>query len=127
MKDIESKEDIALVVSQFYEKLLTDETIGHFFTEVITLDLQQHLPVIISFWDSMLLGANTYKGNPMTRHFELNSRSTMERTHFDRWLQIWEETINEYFAGKVADEAIARSRSIALLMHHKMSLVNNKN
>jgi len=127
MKDIESKEDIALIVKEFYSKLLKDDSIGHFFNQVISLDLEHHLPVIVSFWDSMLLGANTYKGNPMTKHFELNAKSQMERAHFDRWLQVWEETINELYAGKVADEAIARAKSIALLMHHKMNLVNNKN
>jgi hemoglobin len=34
-KDIENNDDIVLLVNTFYEKVKKDDTIQHFFTEVI--------------------------------------------------------------------------------------------
>jgi hypothetical protein len=35
-------------------------------------------------------------------------------------MQLWQETVGNMYQGDVADEAIKRARSIALLMQHKI-------
>ena len=67
-KDIESRGDIEMLLWDFYEKAFKDELIGHFFTEVVPLNLDKHVPVIADFWESVLLEGRGYRkkcyGNP---------------------------------------------------------------
>lgn len=123
MKDIENREDIWLLVSNFYSKVMADPLIGHFFTATDFL-LEEHLPVITSFWETILFDVITYKGNPMLKHIRMNEIMPLKEVHFERWLQVWEETINKNFAGEKADEALKRGKMIAHLMDFK---INGKN
>ena len=54
-KDIENRQDIELLLNRFYEKVFKDDLIGRFFTEVVPLNLETHLPIIADFWESVLL------------------------------------------------------------------------
>jgi hemoglobin len=120
MHDITTGADIELLVDSFYKKVIADPTIGFIFTDVVTLSWQKHIPVMYSFWGSLLLGQNTYKGNPMVKHMELDKLVTLTPAHFDKWLQLWVSTVNELFGGPKADEAIERARSIAGIMRLKV-------
>lgn len=120
MHDIESVDDIANVVHDFYRTALQDPLIGSFFTEVISLDFEHHIPLIIKFWDSILFGNTSYKGNPMIKHIELDRKSRLSKNHFDRWLMIWETTLTKSYRGPKQEEAIRRARDIAGLMLYKI-------
>lgn len=119
-KDIEKRQDVDLLIYLFYEKAIKDKEIGHFFTNVVELDLKTHLPVIGDFWESILLKNSFYKGNPMLKHLELTKKSPIAPKHFERWLKIWEETVNHLFNGPVAQEAIEKANQIAQLMQLKI-------
>jgi len=119
MTDIQSREDIELLVAIFYKKLLQDDTLKHFFTEVLQLDLDKHLPVICDFWESILLGNMIYRGNVMHKHIDLHAKSRILPAHFDRWLSHWEKTLAENFAGPRAVEAVKRAKLMAELMKYK--------
>lgn len=121
-KDITTEEDIKLLVDSFYKKVIPDKSIGFIFTEVVKLSWEKHIPVMYSFWSSILLGTNSYRNNPMIKHLELNKMAPLTSQHFDRWLVLWEETVNEFFEGKTAKEAIQRAKNIAALMQHKIAL-----
>ncbi|HEX5003633.1 MAG TPA: group III truncated hemoglobin [Bacteroidia bacterium] len=123
-KDIANRTDIELLVNAFYKKAIPDAVIGHFFTGVLTINWEVHIPVIVDFWENILLGTGSYKGNPMDKHFALNKLSPLEPVHFTRWLMLWKETVNELYAGPVADNAISRAITIAGLMEHKMQHSN---
>ncbi len=115
--DIESREHIEVVVVKFYERAVLDKQIGHFFAE---LDLSSHLPRIVDFWDSILLGTQTYSGNPMQVHMKLNKKHSMELIHFNRWVDLWSETVSGMFNGVKAEEAISRAKNIAAVMQLKI-------
>ncbi|MCT4623069.1 MAG: group III truncated hemoglobin [Schleiferiaceae bacterium] len=120
MSDIESREDVKTLVDTFYAKVLKDETIGYLFTEVAKISLETHMPIMYDFWESVLFGKSVYKGNPMTKHFELNKKSPLLPEHFARWKELWFETLNELFEGERANEAKTRANTIAYLMESKM-------
>lgn len=119
--DIQSESDVRVLVDSFYKQVLADPIIGFIFTDIASIVLEKHMPVMYSFWNSMLLGAGSYSGNPMEKHIVLNSRIPLTKSHFDRWLLLWEKTVNENFSGDKAHEAIARSKDIAALMQHHIS------
>ncbi|TBW30415.1 group III truncated hemoglobin [Gramella sp. KN1008] len=120
MKDIQNRKDIELLVDEFYKLVIKDEKIGHFFTRVVKLDWDHHIPVMYDFWESSLLGKMKYKGNPMIKHIELSKKETLKEEHFNRWLNLWEKTIRKHFEGKKAETAIQRGRQIAELMKFKI-------
>lgn len=122
MKKLESREDIELLVNSFYGKVVKDEEIGLFFNEIARVDWDKHLPKMYAFWESVLFGQMSYKGNPMGVHFPINEIRAMEQKHFDRWLKLWTATVGEHFAGENADQAIYKAENIAKLMAFKMDL-----
>jgi len=120
--DITSADDVTRLISTFYTRVRPDPVIGHFFTE---LDFETHIPRIVSFWTMILFGDPTYQGNPMTPHMQLDRRVPMEQAHFDRWLLLFDTTVDELFAGAKADEAKQRARTIAGVMLHKVQASRN--
>ena len=113
--DITSRDDIRLLVDRFYEKVQRDELIGPLFSHV---NWPHHLPIMYDFWSSMLLGDQSYRGNPFQKHLPLPLKST----HFDRWLQLFRETVGDNFAGEKAEEVVARAESIAGIFQLRMGL-----
>lgn len=122
MKKLETREDIEQLVNLFYAKVIKDEKIASFFTDIVKVDWEKHLPKMYSFWESILFGQMTYKGNPMGAHFPVNEIKAMEQEHFERWLELWTQTIEENFAGENADLAIYKAQNIAKLMAFKMEI-----
>lgn len=121
MNDVQNRNDLELIVKKFYEKAIPDPVIGHFFTEVIPIDWDEHIQVVTNFWDSMIFGTSEYKNNPMSPHIHLNSLSKMQKHHFEKWLALWTATIHEHFEGDTAREVINRATSIARIMEFKMN------
>ena len=107
--DIETREDCEQLVRTFYSRALHDEIIGFIFTDVAKLDVEAHVPVIASFWETLLLGAQTYSGGAFHPHAALHAKVELKAGHFDRWLALWYETVDEHFAGPRAEAAKAHA------------------
>ena len=43
-KDITNREDLLLLMQEFYKKLLTDDSINYLFTDIAKINLSHHLP-----------------------------------------------------------------------------------
>jgi len=123
--DISKREDIIDLIGLFYTKVKKDEVIGYFFTDVIPFNWETHIPIMISFWDTVLLGAKTYQGNPMIKHLNINKIEALKQEHFTRWRLLWDETIKEHFEGPVANEAMRRAAIMEELMLYKIDQSNS--
>ena len=119
-QDIESRKDIELLVDTFYEKVLKDETIGYIFSEIANIDLAKHMPLMYDFWETTLFHKANYKGNPMKVHADLNEKVPLKKAHFDQWLFMFNETVDELFFGEKAELAKTRALSIATVMQIKI-------
>lgn len=117
MKTISTIDDIKLLVDEFYGKVKEDELIGSIFNEVIKDNWPAHLEKMYSFWQTVLLQEMTYKGAPFPKHMKL----PVEQEHFDRWLQLFYETIDSHFIGEKADELKMRSRKMAEMFMMKIN------
>jgi hemoglobin len=122
MKKLESREDIEFLVNAFYDKVGKDETIGFFFNDVAKVNWNHHLPKMYSFWETLLFGQISYKGNPMAMHFPINAQVPMEKHHFEHWIKLWTATVEDNFSGEMADMAIYKATNIANLMGYKMEM-----
>lgn len=122
--DIASRDDIDALMVRFYGRAMSDPFIGYLFTDVARLDLDHHLPVIGDFWESTLFGTGVYakhRRNPLQIHAMLDRLSPLRPEHFQRWLEIFTETVDESFAGMRADFAKHRGQAIARRMQEVLA------
>jgi hemoglobin len=115
--DIENRADLELLLTEFYKIAVTDAEIGHHFAG---LDLASHLPVIVDFWEKILFGKQIYFGNPLFVHQKINEKSPLKLEHFRRWIEIFNQTIDKFFAGETSENAKLRAKMIAHSLHQRM-------
>ena len=123
MRDIETKEDIAFLMKEFYSTMLKDEVIGYIFTEIAQLDLEAHLPSLTNFWENLLLSPNGYKKNVMDIHFQLDQKEKLKPEHFQRWLELLRKTVATNFSGEKVDRMLNSAQSIAGVMQYKLGVL----
>ena len=125
--DIQNRADIEKFLVTFYGHVITDPTIGIIFTKIFPLNLQQHIPLITDFWETILLDNPVYKKNAMAVHFEINKKYPLQKKHFNAWLHLFNSTLDELFSGEKVLLAKKRALGIAELMQLKMNKINLHN
>jgi hemoglobin len=118
--DIENRDHIDQLMRAFYTKAIPDAVIGHYFTQVIQMDLEKHLPVIVDFWETVLFGVAKYRSNTIAIHHHLHEKSAFKEKHFAQWVQLFQSTVDELFEGEKAELAKQRALSIATVMKLKL-------
>ena len=118
--DISTRADCERLVRAFYSRALTDPIIGWIFTDVAKLDVEAHVPQIASFWETILLGAQTYRGGAFRPHAALHLQVRLRSGHFERWLVLWRETVDELFEGERAELAKAHAQRVARAFHSRL-------
>lgn len=120
MKDIENRQDIEVLLSAFYSRLLQDPAINYMFTNVAGINLQEHLPHITDFWEQSLFYTGSYRKNVMQIHLDLNGKEKMTDAHFETWLNHFNTVTDLLFAGPNCEKAKTRAQSIATVMKIKI-------
>ena len=90
---------IAVLVDRFYENVRVDPLLGPVFNAAVH-DWDEHKRTLTSFWCSVALRVNSYRGNPMAVH---RMQPGIRTEHFERWLSLWKTTTRE-----VLDESDAK-------------------
>jgi hemoglobin len=119
-KDIEGRADVERMVDRFYEKVGKDPELGPIFNDIAAIDWDAHLPKMYDFWSSILFGEGSYKSDPMSKHVELDKKVELSEAHFQRWLELFQATLEENFQGPMRDHVLQRARSIAGIMQHRI-------
>ena len=120
-REIKDKKDVVLMVNLFYKQVRENKVIGPIFNEKIGENWDKHLPKMYSFWESLLFNVNSYKGNPLRIHKELNESFPLEPMHFEEWIGLFNETLNKNFKGDVAEKAKQRALSILTILKIKVT------
>lgn len=121
-KTIETREDVFLLVSEFYRKIRKDPELGPFFNRVIK-DWDEHIERLTTFWESSLFITrklkNRYRGNPLQVHVNVDHENdnTITPVHFGLWMNLWYQTLDEYFVGETAQKAKNRARKMSSFMY----------
>lgn len=123
--DISNRADIEQLVNVFYDKVRKDEVIGYIFNDVANVNWEHHLPRMYDFWENIIFQTGGFRGNPMTVHVQLHRKSPLSKEHFDRWQELFLQTVDELFEGEKAGLAKQRALSIATMMQIKVFPPNN--
>lgn len=118
-KEIETRDDIRLLVDSFYGKVREDQRIGPIFHRVIEDRWPQHLGKMYRFWETILLGKASYSGSPFPKHAPL----ALVKEDFERWLHLWNETLYAHFVGGKAEEARWRAQRMATVFLSKIESI----
>jgi hemoglobin len=110
--DLETRGDIERLVRDFYRQAAMDDVLGPVFAAA-HVDWPSHIGTLTDFWTWQLLGERGYDGNPLRAHEPAHHRTPFTDEHYARWLDLFETTIDDHFAGPHADLAKARARRMA--------------
>ena len=125
-RDIKNRADIHKLVHAFYDRLLKEESFKHLFFEVADIDVLEHLDIIVDFWESVLFQAGKYKRDVLQKHLDLHMLHPLTEKHFNQWLSLFNETVDEHFSGEKAKGAKDRALSIATIIRMKIIDLENR-
>ena len=126
MNDVQNQEDLYLIVDQFYKKLLADPKISYIFTKVVKIKLEEHLPILVTFWSQAILGTGGYYNNLTQIHLNVNTKSYLSKELFDIWLIHFEAAINENFEGFNCERMKNMAHNLATIMQIKIAQQKEK-
>ena len=121
MQDVQTREDLHLIMRNFYVKLLNEPEINFIFTDVAKIDLEPHLVDLVNFWEQIIFNKGSYQKNVLQIHLDINSKLNFTQTHFSIWLKYFNSSIDENFKGQNAENMKTRALSIATVMQIKMT------
>lgn len=113
LRDLDSSAEIEEMVRRFYRDVAQDEVLGPLFNDVARVDWSEHLPKLTAFWCRALLGAEGYRGNPFRAHSDIHARSPLNVAHFERWLQLFHETVEIGWVGPNVVRALDLAHHVA--------------
>ncbi|MCB0507411.1 MAG: group III truncated hemoglobin [Chitinophagales bacterium] len=117
LKDIQTIEDIQLMVNTFYTAVRKDDLLGDIFNNVIQNRWPEHLEKMYRFWQTVLLEEHTYNGSPFVPHAKL----PVDKEHFERWLDLFFNTVDTLFEGPKADRAKWQGDRMASMFLYKIN------
>ncbi len=118
--DIRDRADIQHLINAFYNKVKIDPVIGFYFSKVVNVNWDNHLPKMYDFWENILFHSGVYSGNPMEKHVQLHQKHPMNQEHFKQWTSLFTENVDELFEGEMAETIKQRALSIATVMQIKV-------
>lgn len=82
---------IAALVGEFYSRVRAHDVLGPIFDARIH-DWPAHLAQMNRFWQTILLSAGNFSGNPMMKHMAIRE---IGESHFQTWLQLFYRTLHD--------------------------------
>lgn len=123
--DIQNRADIEQLVNQFYDLVKQDTQIGPFFSDVIPVNWEKHLPIMYAFWENTMFHTGGFEGNPMQKHLAIHRTVPLTSDHFGRWLELFYQTVDALYEGENAETIKQRATSMATVMQIKMENDNH--
>lgn len=101
------------MVRRFYQDVVQDDLLGPMFDGVARVDWSEHLPKLVAFWSRILLGIGGYAGNPLRAHAEVHAASPFTPEHFERWLELFHDTVELGWTGPNVERALEFAHRVA--------------
>lgn len=121
MNDIQNQDDLYQLVDEFYKRLLNDNAISYIFTDVVRIKIEEHLPILVTFWSQAILGTGGYTNNLTQIHLEVNRKEHLTPELFKIWLNHFESSVDELFCGSNAEKIKTNALNIATVLQIKIA------
>ena len=111
--DLDSRAQISRFVELFYGKMLRDPQLAPLFLDVAEIEISEHFPRIIAYWEKLLLGENQYHRHTMNIHREVDAKQAFTPADFQRWYDLFSSTADAHFSGEKTERAKRIGKTIA--------------
>ena len=112
---------VKLVVEKFYERVLNDDRINHFFEQVDMLKQKMHQ---IDFLTYAFEGSERYRGSTMREvHQKLVQEKGLSDEHFNAFIEDLVETLKEL---EISPALIEEALAVAGSVEHRNDVLNKK-
>lgn len=122
MKDIETQDDLYFLVDNFYQRLLSDSSISYIFTDVVKIKLEEHLPILVTFWSQAIFDTGGYFNNLTKIHLDINEKEKLTPELFTIWLNHFNAAVDDNFIGSNAEKIKTQALSLATVMQIKINI-----
>lgn len=121
MDDIQNREDIELLVNNFYERVHNEPNLALVF-EIPHDQWQSHLTRVVNFWENWLFQTGSYTGGMMWVHLQTNEKHKLTTERFEQWLSLWFLTTDSLFLGEKATFVKNKALEIGQIMNAKFNI-----
>jgi hemoglobin len=113
--DSVDRPSVERMVREFYADILKDEMVGPYFIKMLGSDLKngkwhEHLNTLYNFWMQMMTNESPYQGHPFPPHAFIGP---LYRETFERWLELFHETVYRLFIPEIADKFYKKANILA--------------
>ncbi len=110
--DLATRADVEVLVRDFYREVAADDLLGPVF-RTAGVDWAEHVPKLIDFWCTQLFDEPGYTGHPLRAHEPVHRDTPFRPEHYERWLELFGDTVDDHFAGPGAELAKHRATKLA--------------
>ena len=121
MDDIKTQANLYQLVDEFYKKLLSDDSINYIFTDVVKIKIEEHLPILVTFWSQLIFDTGGYTNNLTNIHLDINKKEKLTPELFQIWLNHFYSTVNDNFKGDNSEKIKEQALQLATIMQIKMT------
>jgi hemoglobin len=116
-RDLDSEDEIVEMVTRQYVDVGQDELLQPYFDfGPGFIDWQAHIRTVADYWCHVLLFAPGYEIDTIENHRHLHESAPFTPAHFDRWLQVFHDTVDGGWSGPKASEANKKATGMAWAM-----------
>ena len=117
LRDADAEERLRALVFEFYDRVRRDDLLGPVFEDRIGGRWEEHLERMCDFWSSVLHASGRYRGDPVGSHARIPA---IAPRHFDRWIDLFEETAHDVLPVEEAEDIVARSRRMRVVLERSL-------
>lgn len=119
-RDLDTAGEIFEMVTRQYVAIVQDELLAPFFTfGPGFLDWKALIGSVTDYWCHVVLYAPDYDIDIIEHHRPLHERDQFTPELFERWVDVFDETVDGGWSGSHATTAKARARGMAWAMSHR--------
>ncbi len=121
-RDLDTHDEIAEFVTRFYREIAQDERFHHWFETIAHVDWHAHTAALTEFWVGLLLGEpHDPADDVIEAHRWLHDTDPFDGALFERWLEIFDTTLDEGWTGPMTEAARRRGHGIAWAMAKRLT------
>lgn len=112
---------LAEFVTRFYRDIAQDDRFHHWFETIAHVDWHAHTAELTDFWAGMLLDLpHRHADEVIEAHRWLHDTDPFDEALFERWLEIFDATLDEGWSGPMTDVARRRGHGMAWAMAKRL-------
>ena len=115
--DLDTPDEIFEMVTRQYVDVVQDELLQPYFTfGPGYVDWQAHIGLVADYWCHVLLYAPGYEIDTIANHRRFHEQRAFTPSAFDRWLQVFDDTVDGGWSGPNATAAKKHAIGVAWAM-----------